>query len=140
MPADFVAAAIVALAGSNGDFETYNVVNSHDDGISLDVFVDWLIEAGHPIQRVDPYEDWSVRFETAMRALPEKQRQHSLLPLMATFAHPAHAIAGSPIPAEKFRSRVQASELGPDRDIPHIPPELIHKCVTDLKKLELLGM
>lgn len=137
LPADFVAAAIVALAGFRGGFETYNVVNSHDDGISLDLFVDWLIEAGQPIKRVDTYEDWSARFETAMRALPEKQQQHSLLTLMAAFIHPADAVAGSLIPAEKFRSSVQVSEVGPG-EIPHIPPELILKYVTDLQKIELL--
>jgi fatty acid CoA ligase FadD9 len=138
LPVDFIAAAIVALAGSSSGFETYNVVNTHDDGISLDLFVDWLIQAGHRIHRVDPYEDWSARFEIAMRALPETQRQHSLLALMAAFRHPVGAVAGSPIPAEKFRRRVRVSKIGPDGDIPNITPQLIHKYITDLQKLELL--
>lgn len=138
LPVDFIAAAIAALAGSSDGFETYNVVNSHDDGISLDTFVDWLIEAGHPIERVDRYEDWALRFETAMRALPEKQRQHSLLTLMAAFTRPADAVAGSPIPAEKFRRSVRIGEVGPDGDIPHIRPELIHNYIAGLQQLALL--
>ena len=30
-------------------FETYHVMNPYDDGIGLDEFVDWLIDAGYPI-------------------------------------------------------------------------------------------
>ena len=36
-------------------FRTYNVLNTHDDGISLDTFVDWLIAAGITIERIDDY-------------------------------------------------------------------------------------
>ena len=32
--------------------EGYHVVNPYDDGISMDTFVDWLVEAGYPIARV----------------------------------------------------------------------------------------
>ena len=31
-------------------------MNPHDDGIGLDEYVDWLIEAGYPIQRIDDFE------------------------------------------------------------------------------------
>jgi fatty acid CoA ligase FadD9 len=51
--------------------------------ISRDQFVDWIAESGHPVQRVDDYGDWLTRFQTALKALPEKQRQHSFLPLVA---------------------------------------------------------
>ena len=30
-------------------FETYHVMNPYDDGIGLDEYVDWLIDAGYPI-------------------------------------------------------------------------------------------
>ena len=76
-------------------FETYHVMNPYDDGISMDTYVDWLIEAGHPIARVPDYATWLARFETTLRALPEKQRQASLLPLLHKYQQPQHPINGS---------------------------------------------
>ena len=73
LPVDFIAEAISTLGAAGGDgFETYHVMNPYDDGIGLDEYVDWLIDAGYPIQRIADYDDWLQRFETAMRALPEQ--------------------------------------------------------------------
>jgi fatty acid CoA ligase FadD9 len=139
LPVDFIAEAIATLGGKAGDgFHTYNVVNPHDDGISLDQFVDWLIEAGHPIQRIDDYEHWLARFETAMRALPDKQRQHSELTLLEAFRPPAPALRAPALPAEMFREAVRAAAVGPECDIPHVSPSLIGKYIADLRQLELL--
>ena len=45
---DFVAEAISTLSIRMVDgFETYHVMNPHDDGIGLDEYVDWVIEAGY---------------------------------------------------------------------------------------------
>ena len=77
LPVDFIAEAISTLGAQVVDgFETYHVVNPYDDGIGLDEYVDWLIDAGYSIQRIADYDAWLQRFETAMRALPERQRQH----------------------------------------------------------------
>ncbi|MFJ4649712.1 carboxylic acid reductase [Nocardia sp. NPDC088792] len=139
LPADFTATAITVLGSRVTDgFETFDVLNPHDDGISLDEFVDWLIEAGHPIERLDDYAEWLSRFETALRALPEQQRQHSVLPLLHAYRHPSHPVAGAALPAKKFHNAVQEAELGPDADIPHLTRELITKYVTDLKLRGLL--
>jgi fatty acid CoA ligase FadD9 len=139
LPADFTAAAIAELGGHITEGHvTYDVTNPHDDGISLDTFVDWLIDAGYPITRIDDYDEWFSRLDTAIRAMPEKQKQHSLLPLMHAYAQPAEPAPGSAIPAEVFRSAVRRNEIGADRDIPHLSQELIVKYVTDLTKLGLL--
>lgn len=138
LPVDFTAAAITALGAQADGFQTYNVVNSHDDGISLDQFVDWLTDAGYPIQRIDGYDDWLARFETVLRALPEGQRQHSVLALLDAFRRPAEAVPGSVILSEHFRADVQAAEIGPDGDIPHLSAALIAKYIADLKQLQLL--
>ncbi|MQY22561.1 Carboxylic acid reductase [Nocardia sp. RB20] len=80
LPVDFSAEAVNTLGTRPApDHRTYHLFNPHDDGISLDTYVDWLIDAGHPITRVDNYPDWLTRFETAIKALPDKQRRHSLL-------------------------------------------------------------
>lgn len=132
LPADFTAEAITELSPRTG-CETFDVLNPHDDGISLDEFVDWLIEAGHPIERIDDYRLWHNRFETALRALPEKQRQHSVLPLLHAYRHPAPPTHGTALTARRFRAAVQQAQLGPDGDIPHLSRELIGKYVTDLR-------
>ncbi|MEU7044222.1 hypothetical protein AB0A77_24625 [Streptomyces varsoviensis] len=97
---DFTARAVAALGdGARAGFHTFNVVNPHEDGISLDTFVDRLTAAGHPISRVDDYDEWLDRFETALRALPDHQRRHSLLPLLHAFTLPERPLPGS-APAE----------------------------------------
>jgi fatty acid CoA ligase FadD9 len=83
LPADFVAESITTLGEQATEgFRSFDVLNPYDDGVSLDTFVDWLIDAGHQIQRIDDYQDWLARFETTLRALPHKQRQHTVLPLL----------------------------------------------------------
>ena len=139
LPADFTAEAITELGARNtAGYQTFNVLNPHDDGISLDVFVDWLNEAGHSIQRIDDFDDWIGRFETAVRAMPETQRQHSLLPLLHAFQQPDEPVPGSGIPAERFHEAVRAAGIGADEDIPHLSASLIGKYVTDLQQLGLL--
>ena len=138
LPVEFIAEAISTLGSHVQDgFETYHVMNPYDDGIGLDEYVDWLIEAGHPIQRVADYADWLTRFETALRALPDKQRQASLLPLLHNYQHPERPLRGSMAPTDVFRTAVQDAKIGPDKDIPHITPDVIVKYITDL---QLLGM
>ncbi|MFE0020239.1 carboxylic acid reductase [Amycolatopsis sp. NPDC059021] len=139
LPADFTAEAIATLgAGTTEGYETYNVLNPHEDGISLDTYVDWLTAAGYPIERVDDYDEWFTRFETAIRTLPEKQKQHSLLPLLHAFAQPAEPVAGSGIPTAHFRAAVRDAEVGADKDIPHVTASLIRKYADDLKQLHLI--
>ncbi|SKD93988.1 Probable fatty-acid-CoA ligase FadD [Mycobacteroides abscessus subsp. abscessus] len=134
LPADFTASAITALGPIEG-FHTYDSVNPHADGISLDNFVDWLIEAGYPIARIDNYAEWFTRFDTAIRGLPEKQKQHSLLPLLHAYRYPQHAHNGAFLPAVRFSEGVQAHL---NADIPHLTREIIAKYAADLKQLGLL--
>jgi fatty acid CoA ligase FadD9 len=140
LPVEFIADAISTIgATAQEGFETYHVMNPHDDAISLDTFVDWLIEAGYPIARVPGgYAAWLERFDTALRALPEKQRQASLLPLIHNYQKPEHPINGSLAPADHFRAAVQEAKIGPDKDIPHLSAPVIVKYLTDLELLGLL--
>lgn len=144
LPVDFVAESITTLGEQcattpSGEFRSFDVMNPHDDGISLDVFVDWLIDAGHHIQRIDDYGEWLARFETALRTLPEKQRQYSVLPLLGAYRKPEQPLLGAPAPTEVFRDAVQAAKIGADADIPHLLAPLIEKYVADLEHLGLLA-
>jgi fatty acid CoA ligase FadD9 len=139
LPVEFIAEAISTLGSRVQEgFETYHVMNPYDDGIGMDEFVDWLIDAGYAIRRVDGYADWLARFETTLRALPEKQRNASLLPLLHNYQSPEHPINGSIAPTDRFRAAVQDAKIGPDKDIPHVTAPVIVKYVTDLELLGLL--
>jgi fatty acid CoA ligase FadD9 len=139
LPVEFIADAISTLGVDVvAGFETYHVMNPHDDGISMDTYVDWLIEAGYQIALVPDYAAWLTRFETALRGLPDKQRQASLLPLLHNYQRPGHPINGSLAPADHFRAAVQDHKIGPEKDIPHVSAPVIVKYITDLELLGLL--
>ncbi|MDH6244268.1 carboxylic acid reductase [Mycobacterium sp. OTB74] len=144
LPVEFISEAIstlavqVAAGDLRSSFETYHVMNPYDDGIGMDEYVDWLIEAGYPIARVPEYADWLARFETSLRSLPDRQRQASLLPLLHNYQKPSYPVTGSIAPVERFRAAVQDAKIGADKDIPHIGAPAIVKYITDLQLLGLL--
>ena len=146
---EFVAEAIATLGARVVDgFKTYHVMNPHDDGIGLDECVDWLIEAGYPIQRIGDFGQWVQRFETGLRALPDRQRQNSVLEVLLLLLHnserlpqPPEPTHGSMAATDRFRAAVQEAKIGPDKDnpdIPHVSAPIIIKYVTDLQLLGLL--
>jgi fatty acid CoA ligase FadD9 len=139
LPVEFIAEAVSTLGVREaGEFATYHVMNPHADGIGMDEYVDWLIEAGYSIARVDDYVQWLARFETTLRALPDRQRQASLLPLLHNYQKPEHPHNGSIAPVVVFREAVQDAKIGPDKDIPHVTAPVIVKYITDLQLLGLL--
>jgi fatty acid CoA ligase FadD9 len=137
LPVEFIAAAISTLGAAEG-YQTYHVMNPYDDGIGMDEYVDWLIDSGCAIQRVADYGEWLQRFETSLRGLPERQRNASLLPLLHNYQKPERPIDGSMAPTDRFRAAVQDAKIGPDKDIPHVSPQIIAKYVSDLRLLGLL--
>jgi len=142
LPVEFIAAGISILGtrvlDSGVGYQTYHVMNPYDDGVGLDEYVDWLVDAGYPIQRIADYGEWLRRFEGAMRALPERQRQYSLLPLLHNYQKPGTPLHGSLAPTDRFRAAVQEAKIGADKDIPHVSAPVIVKYITDLQLLGLL--
>jgi fatty acid CoA ligase FadD9 len=139
LPADFVAEAITTIGGDGLDgFRSYDVMNPHDDGISLDVIVDWLIDEGASITRIDDHAEWIARFEASLRSLPEPQRQRTALALLDAYRVPEQPLRGAVAPTEVFREVVRAAKVGSAHDIPRISIELIRKYLTDLRTLALL--
>ncbi|OBI46919.1 carboxylic acid reductase [Mycobacterium colombiense] len=142
LPVEFIAAAISTLGTQITDtdtgFQTYHVMNPYDDGIGLDEYIDWLVEAGYSIERIPDYSEWLRRFETSLRALPDRQRQYSLLPLLHNYQKPDTPINGSMAPTDVFRAAVQEAKIGPDKDIPHVSAPVIVKYITNLQLLGLL--
>lgn len=139
LPVDFTAEAITTIgAHSLSGFASYDVVNVNSDGISLDTFVDWLIEDGHEIERIDDFQTWHDRFESALKQLPEKKRTQSVLAILHAYEKPQEAYNGSPLPAEGFREAVKKHKVGPTGDVPHLDHQFIKKNVADLKAIKFL--
>ncbi|MGE0383366.1 MAG: carboxylic acid reductase [Gammaproteobacteria bacterium] len=136
---DFIADAIVGIGQrAITGFATYHVVNPHDDGVALDTFVDWAIEAGQPIRRIDDYADWRLRFETALRALPERQRQQSSLALLHQLREPAPVSDPAAVSAQRFESAVRELGLGEAGVIPHLSAGFIRKYLDDLRHVGMI--
>jgi fatty acid CoA ligase FadD9 len=132
---DFLAESVTAVGARDAEgFHTYNLSSPHDDGVSLDSFVDWLIEAGCQIERIGAYDQWLSRFETAMNALPEEQRQQSMLTILGPYRHPQHAGTESRLRIDRFCAAATAAGF----EVPHMSAALIKKYVADLKGLGLL--
>ncbi|MNN33109.1 Carboxylic acid reductase [compost metagenome] len=139
LPVDFTASAILKLGvfENDGGYRTFNLVNPHDDGISLDTFAKWMKDYGLSINYVDDYTDWHNRLETALRGLPEHLKQQSLLPLIHGFRAPSVVTSGSIIPSPRFQEAVSTSTLV---SIPKISKSLIHKYLDDLRIHGLLDV
>lgn len=143
LPVDFVAESVSELAhteaGEFKGFRTFHVVNPHADGIGLDEFVDWMAEAGCRIERLPDYGEWFARFETALRNLPDHQKQASLLPLLDGFRNAQQPLNGSFVPADRFRSAVAEREIGKEGEIPRIDRSIVEKYLSDLHWLGLIN-
>lgn len=138
LPVDFIAADIAAIGEiRRSGFHTFHVLNPHDDGISQDSFVEWLEQLGYTMTRA-PFATWKVRFEAALRALPDEVRHASMLPLLDAVAEPQPAVDGPTLPAPRFVEATAEAGVTADGKVPHLGPELIARYVTDLKAEGLL--
>jgi len=131
MPVDVLAAALRAIGERPHDgFRSYNSINMHhDDGISLDTYVDWIESAGYPVQRVADHADWLRRFGDKLRNLPEAQRNRSSLAILGHFAEPHE-----PHPPRVSSARFEAAAAG----VPHVTEAFIHKYLGDMVALGLI--
>lgn len=136
LPVDFIADVVQQLGDETKDaFRTYNIVNMHDDGVSLDSIIDWVASAGYPVRRIAEYSDWLVEFEDRLRALPENQRQLSSLAITGGFSEPADRIPSHPS-SRRFVEAVRRLRAGPL--VPQIDEAFIHKYLADMRSLNLI--
>lgn len=136
---DFIAEAITTLGVTMTEsFSTYHVMNPHDDGIGLDVFIDWIEQAGYPVTRIARYQRWFDRLEVALSALPERLRRASLSPVLTLYDRPRSPMRSAMGPTERFRAAILDGALPGCEDIPHVTRELIAKYVADLEAVDLV--
>jgi fatty acid CoA ligase FadD9 len=133
---DFLAEAVTAIGAEQTEgFQSYNLAGKGDGGASLDTIVDWMVAAGCPIERIEPYDEWLTHFETAMHALPEEQKQESMLAILGPYRRPQSAGRGGAMPAEKFQSGCREAAL----PIPHLSEALIRQYVAGLRHHGLIA-
>jgi fatty acid CoA ligase FadD9 len=134
VPADALAAGIAAVGSDGrGGFRTFNTDPGYDDGISLDTFVDWIIENGFPIERIDDYATWVERVQTAMRGLPDDQRDHTLIHVMGAYLQP-NPTGGDEESGRHFKDATTAAGV----ELPHVTRQFIDKTLGDMKATGLL--
>ena len=127
-----VVSAVVSNA-PNGNSKApivFNIMNYHaDDGCSLDSFVDAMINAGHPITRVDDHAKWFETFVQKLNALPPETRGKSVLAIADAFSRPLPT--DHPVPGHgNFRKLYNKVSNG--ADIPHLSEDYIRKCLADM--------
>lgn len=137
LPVDFIAAAIVAIGAEvHSTIRTFHVTSGHAaDGNSLDDFVDWVIEAGYPIERVPRHDEWLRRFEGKLVALPEERRNLSSLGVIDSVRLPyrtAHEVG-----SEQFHGALQSTPLA--SGVPRLTRDYIEKCLADMCRRGLIS-
>lgn len=137
LPVDFLAAMIREVgAEPYTGFQSFNMVNDHDDGYSLDSFADWIESAGYRVDHIADHSAWAERFEGKLRNLSEEDRQNSSINILAHFAQP-HEARESPLDSSDFAKRVKSLKVGPV--MPHLDEAYIHKYLADMQKRGLIA-
>lgn len=114
-------------------FHCYNTINvHHEDGISLDSFVDWIESAGYSVQRIANHADWYQRFSSKLRNLPEHDRIHSSVDVVEHFQKPHPA--DTPVVSTK-----RFEEAFSNQRMPHITESFIHKHLSDMQAIGLIA-
>jgi fatty acid CoA ligase FadD9 len=136
LPVDFTAQAIVAISETcRSGYHNFHAVNPHDDGVSLDTFVNWIEAEGIQIDWLENYDQWYSRFKTALIQLPDDVRTASVLAVLDAYAKPLPA-GGGKANAPQFVEAVK-SAFDARQEIPHLGPPLIRKYLSDLEHLSL---
>ena len=132
LPVDIVAASVVD-AGQYFSEDTTTVFcidNVYTDmKNSLDAFVDWIIEAGYDIQRLEAHGDWLSRFKRRLAALPDAEKKHSALALLKAYEHPHSFVPFRP-ESTNFQSLIDT--MGVETAHMQLNAEFIYKCLKDM--------
>lgn len=136
LPVDFTAAAIIktSLGQTAGHYRTLHLVNHHDDGVSLDSFIEWMRKGGVQINTINDYGEWLRRFEQSLRDLPEVVKAQSMLPLLHSLAQPAKVQRGSAMSSTRLQLALSEGSRLPV-EVPRIDRPLIDRYVSDLQAL-----
>lgn len=133
------AAAISAMATKLRDgFHQFNALNTHDDGVSLDSFVDWMQTAGYSLRVVEPYSRWRSEYEKSLRSLPEKVQRDSNEPILFQWNEPSGVTAASSWPSTaRFDQLLRESTPFTD-GVPHLSEAYLHHYLQQMTAIDLI--
>ncbi|MFK7730001.1 MAG: thioester reductase domain-containing protein [Pseudomonadales bacterium] len=131
MPVNIVAASVVNGGQYFLDGATVFCIDNpfSDLANSLDAFVDWIIESGYDIQRLQAHEDWFSRFKRRMTALPEAEQKQSALALLKAFERPNSFV---PFRGESSNFQALISKMGVAPSELQLDAEFMYKCLNDM--------
>lgn len=136
---DIVSGVVVAMVeAGEGGLQGYHVVNPHlESGASLDDIVKYVRSAGYAVASVEDYAAWFSRFGETLAALPERERNRSLLPLLDTWQRPMRGRGeGIVLDAAHFRQAVKG-HMGL-RDVPLLDEAYIHHVLRSMVALGII--
>ncbi|KTD57521.1 thioester reductase domain-containing protein [Legionella shakespearei] len=132
LPVDIASLCIVAVGSSyHHECHTYTMHNYHvNDGNSLDSFVDWIIKAGYPVQKISDYQQWLKDFTLKLHQLDNATQQDSIIALLHALTHPFYSdyVASD---CNNFKHLIKT--INPPLKIPHLHEAFILKCIDDIK-------
>ena len=99
------------------------------------MFVDWIIDAGYDVQRLDAHEDWLSRFKRRLTALPEAEKKQSVLALLKAFERPHSFI---PFRGESSNFQDLIATIGYTPADLQLDAAFIYKCLQDLAWRDLI--
>jgi len=131
VPVNVVAASVVGGGEFFTDASTvFCIDNAYTDlKNSMDAFVDWIIDAGYTIQRLDAHEDWFSRFKRRMTAMPEREKKRSALAVLKAYEVPHSFI---PFRAESTNFQSLVGKLGIEPAEMQLDADFIYKCLKDM--------
>ena len=131
MPVNIVAASVVDAGQFFIDDATVFCIDNAVTDLrnSLDAFVDWIIEAGYDIQRLEAHSDWLSRFKSRLTALPEAEKKQSALALLKAFERP-HSFV--PFRGESSNFQALISKIGIAPSEMQLNATFINKCLNDM--------
>lgn len=137
MPVDVTSAGMSAIAlHQRAGFHLFHAVNAHDDGISLDTFLEWAAGAGYSLSTVKPYEAWYAAYGAALRKLPDDVRNSTNLAILFQWQQPiSHS-------STKFDNRVFCQVLTQwtrfHDGVPHLDAAFVRHYLEQLHKASLI--
>lgn len=137
-PVNIVAASVVDAGKFFVDDATVFCIDNPFTDLenSLDAFVDWIIEAGYDVQRLEAHEDWLSRFKSRLTALPEAERKQSALALLKAYDRP-HSFV--PFRGESTNFQALISKIGIAPSEMQLDARFINKCLNDMASHGLIG-
>ena len=143
LPVGFVAEAVTTRAEAEEGF-CQHVMNPHDDGIGIDEYADWLIEAGYPDRTGRGLLGVGAALRGRFAGAAGATSQNTVLCCCSAAVRRVPGLPAPPNPARGLGFHRAVPGRGPrglnrcGGDIPHVTPEVITRYATDLEALGLL--